>query len=147
MWPLPVLFPLSRLRPLLSPPHRPPPPRVCLSLSLWIWICKLLHLVQIVTQLSPSVTPEVMVNLYVTFTLKRSEEDSWQVTFTHRVGQKVEQHVADFVISKEELLTIRRLPPQSTYGFLKSSADPGGFVQVNVLPFLQALDAIATGAP
>ncbi|KFH12124.1 regulator of chromosome condensation (RCC1) repeat-containing protein [Toxoplasma gondii VAND] len=94
---------------------------------------------EIITKLSPSVTPDVMVNLFVTFTLRK--DNSWQVVFTHRV-QKVEQLVADFVIPKEELLHVRRLPPQATYGFLKSASDPNGFVEVNVLPFLQALDQV-----
>ncbi|CBZ56053.1 hypothetical protein NCLIV_064790 [Neospora caninum Liverpool] len=94
---------------------------------------------EIISKLSPSVTPDVMVNLYVTFTLRK--DHSWQVVFTHRV-HKVEQLVADFVIAKEELLHIRRLPPQATYGFLKSPSDPDGFVEVNVLPFLQALDQV-----
>ncbi|PFH38145.1 regulator of chromosome condensation (RCC1) repeat-containing protein [Besnoitia besnoiti] len=94
----------------------------------------------IITRLSPTVTEDVLVNLYVTFTLQK--DNSWHVIFTHRVSKGAEQRVADFVIPKEELMHIRRLPPQATHAFLKSGSDPNGFVEFNVLALLQALDEI-----
>lgn len=97
---------------------------------------------EIIIKAAPSLSPELLVDTYITFTLLPLE--SWQVTVTHRTP-KLDRQLAQQEFTAEEILILRNTNPKATFFLAKTAAEPGGLFEVSCLHFVQALQEIRSG--
>ncbi|KAL8450670.1 hypothetical protein Emag_003110 [Eimeria magna] len=97
----------------------------------------------VIVRAAPSLPPELLLDIYLTFTLLPLE--GWRVTVTHRTP-KLDRQLAQQEFTAEEILALKNANPRTTLPLARTPGEPNGLFVVSALHFVQALQEIRSTA-
>ncbi|KAL8273903.1 hypothetical protein Esti_002226 [Eimeria stiedai] len=97
----------------------------------------------VIVRAAPSLPPELLLDIYLTFTLLPLE--GWRVTVTHRTP-KLDRQLAQQEFTAEEILALKNANPRTTLPIARTPGEPNGLFVVSALHFVQALQEIRSSA-